>query len=115
MSAVKHTPGPWVVGYGNGLTGPTTPSMNAFCGGSNWAYEPVSKGMETIAVCPIQAEGHKGDYEANARLIAAAPELLDAVLEMMEACGALNGNPQTDNPHEAKARAAIKKATGSTS
>ena len=49
--------------------------------------------------------------EANARLIAAAPELLEFVREWLAdwiACG------PTDSPREAQARALIAKATGKT-
>lgn len=90
MSAVTHTPGPWNVGtsaqgrevvFLNGLTerhGGLGPSQN-------WID------------C---------NTEANARLIAAAPELLEFVKDWLERQG-------TDNNYMvAKARAAIAKAEG---
>lgn len=50
--------------------------------------------------------------EANARLMAAAPDLLEALEFWMMKSGALNGHPDSDSAPERKARAAIAKATG---
>lgn len=50
------------------------------------------------------------ENEANARLIAAAPELLEALQEMMSRYGSKNSG--FDNEETAKARAAIAKAKG---
>lgn len=87
----KHTPGPWFAGYGEGLTGPTTPSFaGPCCGGKNWGYEPVRCGDRTIAICPNQEAATlrisdiKGSAAANARLIAASPRLCDFVNERAE-------------------------------
>ncbi len=49
---------------------------------------------------------------ANARLIAAAPELLEALRDLMLSCGALDGDPRSDNRAERQARTAIDKAEG---
>lgn len=84
--STQHTPGPWFAGYGEGLTGPTTPSFaGPCCGGKNWGYEPVRCGDRTIAICPNQEAAAlrisdiKGSAAANARLIAAAPDMLAAL------------------------------------
>lgn len=53
--------------------------------------------------------------DANARLIAAAPELLDVLLDLFErpeVAIAFAGNPNACEALEAKAKAAIAKATG---
>jgi hypothetical protein len=83
----EHTPGPWK------LAGPTT----------------ISNADETIVI------GYAHNYktprvqtDANARLIAAAPELLEA---LKDAVCALQCSGK-DWPAETKARAAIAKATG---
>lgn len=83
----KHTPGPWVVWY------------------SDW---PGVVGVECASGETIADCSHSNDpdlSEANARLIAAAPELLEA----------LRGFVECDEPsceHYAAASAAIAKAEG---
>lgn len=83
MSA-KHTPGPWEIDYGYNRIiksiGPCVPDEYA---GSAW--------LEVT--------------EANARLIAAAPDLLDFVKEWLDRQGS------DENYMTAKARSAIAKAT----
>lgn len=58
MSAHKHTPGPWSVDNGNRATGFTV----------------------KIATDELLVGGYGLTSEANARLIAAAPELLEALI-----------------------------------
>lgn len=127
---MEHTPGPWEKGWGNGLTGPTTQSWEPVCGGKDWPTTPVHKGQKTIAICPArcgpQEVGEKGSPipgtdDANARLIAAAPELLerlDALLEQAEAMYVALGSNQAqwgDSQDEIDlARTTIAKATGGT-
>ena len=74
MSA--HTPGPWNIGWGNGLTGPTTPSVSGPCVDGGLPFIPVHSGRDTIAIVPQQRSGVLAD---NARLIASAPALLEAL------------------------------------
>lgn len=77
----KGTKGEWVNGWGDGLTGPTTPKMSPTVNDGR-KYTPISKGEETIAII-IQQENNKiEELNANAKLIAAAPELLKALLEI---------------------------------
>ena len=71
----KHTPGPWENGYGYGVTGPTTPRVGGPCCDHDIPYVVVRVGTEVLAIVPGVA---KEIAEANARLIAAAPELLEA-------------------------------------
>ena len=84
MSA-KHTPGPWEIDYGYNRIiksiGPCVPDEYA---GSAW--------LEVT--------------EANARLIAAAPDLLEFAKEWLDRQGS------DENYMTAKARAAIAKAIG---
>lgn len=74
MSAA-HTPGPWV--YGNWSTG-----KHGEMPDSGWVdvWAPTEAGNGL----PFAACKH-GDVEANARLIAAAPDLLAFVAEYLEA------------------------------
>lgn len=82
MSGVKHTPGPWAaVDQGDRLDHHGTPYVSIF-GGTN--------GGGTVAtVHNIHPGNQPGDLrtarDANARLIAAAPELLQAVNGLIEA------------------------------
>lgn len=97
MSTVKHAPGPWAAGTEDG-----DPIM------SGCVFEMTGGRM----VCSMTGYFPWQQRLANARLIAAAPDLLDALAGLMEACGALRGTPAADTTAEAKARAAISKATG---
>ena len=85
----KHTPGPWRVDY-----------MTVLAGTKN-----------LVAECASMAVG-ESESKANARLIAAAPEMLEALKTIL-------AHPRTNDksvvfmPDEvAKARAAIAKAEG---
>ena len=95
----KHTPGPWHIGVrtfhaGRDVYGPKG--------------EPVAVADDAITATP--------EAEANARLIAAAPDLL-AALEALTACASMSGPAGTtayliSNERMQAARAAIAKATG---
>ena len=91
----KHTPGPWV--YTTSLQG----ERGRYIRGAN--DEQPGK----MAIARICGRGGYSEYTANARLIAAAPDLLEALLFVLkyESMGAVT---------EATARAAIAKATGET-
>lgn len=100
MSQTAHTPAPWFVG-------------NADVEACRWdIYSPYPNGggadiahvIYDTAAAPTEAEGL-----ANARLIAAAPELLDALSDMYAWLG---GSARTPTEREAveKARAVLAKA-----
>lgn len=82
----KRTPGPWVVGYGTGLTGPTTPTFAPVCGGNDWPYIPISKEKDTIAIVPAQEKIGSfcviddGTAEANAAFIVKACNMHDELV-----------------------------------
>lgn len=92
MSEFKHTPGPWTQGYSN---------EGKCCVWLNGKTEPISD------------LGDDDDWidcntEENARLIAAAPELLEALVDLyqsIDSCCELT--PEVMK----KARAAVAKAT----
>lgn len=104
MITAKHTPGPWTA------TGFRQMVVNAPSG-------------DTLCLAPATASSGLDEIAANARLIAAAPELLaslEAVLDDLEEAH----QPETDADHHgdpkdeciycrniAQARAAIAKAT----
>lgn len=85
MSA-KHTPGPWHISETD-----NTEILTA-------------EGRVQVMICKM-GEGDLDQHLPDARLIAAAPDLLDA-LQAMLALHRGGGEPS------AKARAAIRKATG---
>lgn len=90
----KHTSGPWTVEeYGDD----EAPSL------------VIHNGSET-RVCFMATPGSHGDparIEANARLIAAAPELYEALRLMVEINGGLGASAATK-----RAQAALAKAEG---
>lgn len=92
MSA-KHTPGPWLTDRNNVHTGQIA-TVN-HCIGNDWIEIWTDKWAETGL--------GEGEQEANARLIASAPELLEA-MQNIEAS-------THDAMTAALARVAIAKAT----
>ena len=87
MTDTTHTPGPWRVLHKTGVF-------------------PMDSDCWTIGT----AEQHRKEHEANARLIAAAPDLL-AALQAMVAHYPAGINTMLDEASTA-ARAAIDRATG---
>ncbi len=92
----KHTPGPWVaVARTNSHVEIEAPDHAGYS-----AYS--AKKIATLSA---------NNFEANARLIAAAPDLLEA-LEKLACLG--NGDQYGNSEGNMIARAAIAKATGET-
>ena len=96
----KHTPGPWI----------------AVRGYAYWEVEPQRKGGERKPPYQIAdtcssdpANPDKGLQEANARLIAAAPELLEALENLLKVH---EGEGGTQYNAADIVRAAIAKARG---
>ena len=92
----KHTPGPWYA------TGKLTRYVEARIDGGL---------IQEVAACgPTKADGGYGpQQEANARLIAAAPELLEALTDCVEH---MHWTQPQGEAALKKAKAAIAKATG---
>lgn len=101
MSEAKHTPAPWLIAKSDAsfVYALNDNGYNRF-----WAH--VTGGNLRRAESTLRAE-----VEANARLIAAAPDLLDALIEIVSADDA----HELTQKHIESARAAIAKATGQTS
>lgn len=91
----KHTPGPW-----------TATKFNPATGEIDDCYLYVEPG---ISVIERKVKGRDQHDTANARLIAAAPDLLEA-LELADA--ALSGANMNMNVVERKVKAAIARARG---
>ena len=82
-----HTPGPWLVE-------------------GNWVFTRAE-----VDICNLSSRvaiGHE-EREANARLIAAAPDLLDIVKKIRASAGALHNEPQTVRESLERADAIIAK------
>lgn len=98
MSESKHTPGPWSR-VGTFVHALSDDGANQFCALVQDAHTPTQV------------------LEANARLIAAAPELLEALQQTLAQCLAWQGEPneyscEIHSKIIRQARAAIAKALG---
>lgn len=87
MTQATHTPGPWDLTFGE--------------------YDAAIHTGGTIAMVDDTMRA----WKANARLIAAAPELLAALLPLVNASPVNGGMIRFDGEELAAARAAIRKAT----
>lgn len=96
----KHTPGPWAVDDDN------RPGME-------WNRHIVSGDNAICFMAHSDGKDPEQD-EANARLIAAAPELLEELRDAVETIKAMSGKDLSCDPHEdvSAFEAAIAKATG---
>jgi hypothetical protein len=103
----KHTPGPWKIVGANGAR-----KFNKF------SIRPVTSKIEGVLlplayVCRFDGEEFgMGCGEANATLIAAAPDLLEALQKLLS-YGTFDDYPNTNEWYAVRdARAAIAKAIG---
>jgi hypothetical protein len=118
-----HTPGPWRAGWEDGSGAETVMTVakaekesssgvrvKSTPNSVSLIYDPTAPklkfGTLPDVICEMNDELPEAEREANARLIAAAPELLEA-LEYL-----LRYSDQQDTRAGAKARAAIQKARG---
>lgn len=104
----KHTPGPWVaeMRYINDIPGNARVEVMAGSKHEDHMNSAVASVCYSHTPCRFYIDD-KDEAEANARLIAAAPDLLEALEGFVAEFGdkAVNANVK-------KARAAIAKATG---
>lgn len=96
----KHTPGPWALRRDPGHFDSLTEITGGICGNT----KPFRFTLEVS----IGGDTDIHTLEANARLIAAAPDLLEALVAI---AGDFSVQRVSDDLH-AKARAAIAKARG---
>ena len=106
MSEGKHTQGPWVFARANER---------------DFHVRPTGRAMRqrTIGYRPIATVKHdkrlpESEAYANAALIAAAPELLDALQRLSDQCTRLRMAWQLESDAERTARVVIAKAIGVT-
>jgi hypothetical protein len=106
----KHTPGPWIgagPSFGDPLPRYTTEILTE--------WEDEHEGSETI--CTLPFAHHDEQNEANALLISAAPDLLEALEAFLRAPSVGSSGPGSativvQDFNLRAARAAIAKATG---
>lgn len=103
MAEVKHTPGPWNTFQTNGK-GVETPGGVTHWVKAGEGYGHVGDGFLSVCI------GGSRDAEANARLIAATPDLFEA-LEVLVAHTDGLALPTTAQAARLKALAALSKAT----
>ena len=101
--STQHTPGPWICAgpsFGDTLPRYTNVIM------TDWEHEDDGY----IEICELPFNYHDDENEANACLIAAAPDLLSALNAMLTHMGM--DEDEWNKPTFDQARAAIVKATG---
>lgn len=96
----KHTPGPWVASKDQDARG-----------WHGWRIDSDSRALMAWGAWPSEAERDGIEAESTARLIAAAPELLQALLHVVPHVGTNYSGKQRYDILE-PARAAIAKARG---
>ena len=77
-TTTQHTPGPWHIGSGNG-------EGSIFAENGRMRLE--TGGTTLYAICHNVSTWNIDEDEANARLIAAAPQMLEALRSALEAMG----------------------------
>lgn len=104
QNAGGWTPEPIRVGFGAGITGPTTPRLDGpCCGGSKWPFGILSKGKECVAIIPAQDlefQPSAGNHEATVQRMAdcynnlagirnpaAIPAVVEAARKLIESVG----------------------------
>jgi hypothetical protein len=103
----KHTPGPWKLG---------TLDITPFGTGLSMGIDAEGHGELAMVVWQMEDDQIEGKQslqcEANAKLIAAAPDLLEALELMLITRENERGLRGQDSPLHDRARAAIAKARG---
>jgi len=111
MTNSKHTPGPWVAECCERLNLGSYENYTAIT-------LPGFSGLTPIALVPTHERAHTArERDANARLDAAAPEMLEALLALEAHCineDGLKGAAHADDGRRVRnlVRAAIAKARG---
>jgi hypothetical protein len=78
VSGAKFTPGPWVVGHSD----PWSLENDRF-GTFAWTGIKGKRG-KVVAIAMTVGSHDKPEYQANARLIAAAPDLVEELRKVLE-------------------------------
>lgn len=106
---MSHTPGPWIAGYGDGITGPRA-SFVAYLPEGRFNRIPIQREGQPIAWVISDTED-KDNLTPDACLIAAAPDLLEALKDIMQVIRTYELVPESVS-YMQQATAAIAKAEG---
>lgn len=88
----NSTPGPWIVMYSTPPIGESTLAV--------WPYGTV-EGQVGSPICKVSPESLENDTDrANARLIAAAPELFELTMRLMTALSTYGRHPILEQRYE---------------
>lgn len=119
----KHTPGPWTLHPCNDGRPQAVDMGHEGESFVAWTFT-VGKGETIVADCSAYSNGNRGrgyrrastrgEVEANARLIAAAPDLLEALQKVLAFAETPVSMSADHDGILAEVRAAIAKATGET-
>ena len=90
MKEFKGTKGDWVNGWGDGLTGPTTPRCPNPTADDDRKYMPISIGEQTIAIVVQQENNSMEELNANVKLMVASKKLLEALQSAYKCSGERN-------------------------
>lgn len=117
MATTGFTPGPWKADpyYRDGLGSP--PSGYHVLPVADPGIGPSTKTLRAVADVPFSWHGNGEHTEANARLIAAAPDLFEALVAVQWApprfkCVACDGQPSTGHTGTCRVAAALALARG---
>lgn len=98
---MKHTPGPWIAPKGQ---------TNLVCAERDWKSQQIGA-LKHGFQATVSLQQGEAQAAADARLIAAAPELLEALIGLIEIGKRDMSNPKYDSYFDF-AKLAIAKATG---
>lgn len=103
----KHSELPWTLGWGEGLTGPTTPSVHGpTVAGRNYPYSVISQGYRAIAIVPQQDDKTENNAALIVRAVNAHQSLIDALESLLPGAEAMGWSAAE------QARAALARAKG---
>ena len=98
-----HTPGPWFIGTDFSDQGRHIYAKQMVCDDDGEEWHPL--------IASTDDDERLIDWQANARLIAAAPDLLEALQTLVQMSEAFANELHEGHPDVVAARAAIAKAT----
>lgn len=101
MEKTTHTPGPW-----------STSKDQDARGRHGWRIDSASRDLMAWAAWPSEAERDSIEAESTARLIAAAPDMLDALQSLVDMAATFPTELHKGHPEVLAARAALAKARG---